>query len=244
LDLESVPGWFSALDQRIFETFLSELRANSTNEGSCDFLELGAYFGKSSIFIGKFLPPGAKMHVFDLFEEIQTLENAGDASITGYIERGLTKSAFLENWHRFHDWLPNLHQVDSALAPRLLKPKSVGFAHIDALHTFEGTISDIRNTRDLMAKDGVVVIDDYRTQKHPSVAAAVWEAILREDLYPICCSEQKMYCSWDDPSEWREFMQERLSATGHIETRAQSVKARQFISVTWKRPAQPDHDAC
>lgn len=54
--LDEVKGWFWPADQILFDWFLS--RQNADPSGGGDLLELGAYLGKSAIFLGGYLKEG------------------------------------------------------------------------------------------------------------------------------------------------------------------------------------------
>lgn len=56
------------------------------------------------------------------------------------------------------------------------------------------------SARRLLRPSGVVVFDDYRTEHTIGTAAAVWEAVIRDDLRPICVSSMKFYGTWGDPA--------------------------------------------
>jgi hypothetical protein len=72
--------------------------------------------------------------------------------------------------------------------------------HIDGSHRYEDVRSDINLVPSLLLEEGIVVLDDYRALHTPGVSAAIWEAVVNDNLRPICLTADKMYASWGPPS--------------------------------------------
>ncbi|GGQ53199.1 class I SAM-dependent methyltransferase [Streptomyces flaveolus] len=202
-ELNDVPGWFWPLDQVLFSWFLERQEAAGTRG---DLLELGAYMGKSAILLGHHLQDGEKLTVCDLFEADAPDEANRAESAKSYST--LTRQAFERNYLSFHDTLPTIVQAPSSAITGEVAPGTCRFAHIDASHLYEHVEGDIGAVRDLLLPEGIVVLDDYRTEHTPGVAVAAWEAVLNRGLRPVCLSTQKLYATWGDP----EPVQERLLA--------------------------------
>ncbi|MFD4597161.1 class I SAM-dependent methyltransferase [Streptomyces sp. NPDC058464] len=197
--LDDVPGWFPVLDQVLFDWFLSRQEASGTRG---DLLEVGVYMGKSAIFTGRHLRPGESFTVCDLFEG-DAPDSANRAESTKSYGR-LTRRIFEENYLAFHDALPRVLQGPSSVVPAEVAPRSCRFVHVDASHLYEHVHGDIRAARELLLPDGIVVLDDFRSEHTPGVSIATWEAVLNGELRPICISTQKLYGTWGDPGPVQE----------------------------------------
>ncbi|MFF8014326.1 class I SAM-dependent methyltransferase [Streptomyces sp. NPDC007929] len=235
-ELADVPGWFPALDQMLFTWFLEQQKRSGTKG---DLLELGVYMGKSAILLGHHLQDGEQFTVCDLFEG-DAPDDANQAeSAQSY--SSLTQQAFERNYLSFHDTLPTVITGPSSLVDEKVAPDSCRFIHIDASHLYEHVYGDIGAAHDILLPDGVVVLDDFRSEHTPGVSVAAWEAVLNRGLRPICLSTQKMYATWGDPAPLQEELLEMLrqrsdvglsvqEAAGHrlIRTRSRSMKPPAF----------------
>ncbi|MFE0805782.1 class I SAM-dependent methyltransferase [Streptomyces sp. NPDC058812] len=218
-ELNDVPGWFWPLDQVLFSWFLERQERRATGG---DLLELGAYLGKSAILLGHHLRDGEKLTVCDLFEtEPPDAANRAEAAKS---YSSLTRQAFERNYLSFHDTLPAIIQAPSSAVTDEVATGSCRFAHIDASHLYEHVQGDIGAARDLLLPDGIVVLDDFRSEHTPGVAVAAWEAVLNRGLRPVCLSSQKLYGTWGDP----EPVQEELLA---------ALRGRDDVAVTVEQAA-------
>jgi hypothetical protein len=73
--------------------------------------------------------------------------------------------------------------------------------HVDASHEYAHVLEDIETAKQLLAPDGVVVFDDYRSEFFPGVGAALWPE-LATGLVPLVMSPQKLYATWGDAEQW------------------------------------------
>ncbi|MEU3978818.1 class I SAM-dependent methyltransferase [Streptomyces sp. NPDC026672] len=192
--LDDVPGWFPVLDQMLFEWFLTR---QETSGMRGDLLEVGVYMGKSAIFTGPHRRPGEAFTVCDLFEG-DAPDDANRAESTKSYHR-LTRRVFEDNYLAFHDELPRVLQGPSSVVPDEVAPGSCRFVHIDASHLYEHVRGDIAAARELLVPEGIVVLDDFRSEHTPGVSIATWEAVLNGGLRPLCLSTQKLYGTWGDP---------------------------------------------
>ncbi|MFG2359633.1 class I SAM-dependent methyltransferase [Streptomyces sp. NPDC048521] len=197
--LDDVPGWFPVLDQLLFDWLLNRQEAAGVRG---DLLEIGVYMGKSAIFIGRHRRPGEKYTVCDLFEG-DAPDDANRAESTKSYS-ALTRRVFEENYRAFHDELPRVLQGPSSLVPSEVASRSCRFVHIDGSHLYEHVRDDIGAAHDLLLPDGVVVLDDFRSEHTPGVSIAAWEAVLNRGLRPLCLSTQKLYATWGDPEPVQE----------------------------------------
>ncbi|MFJ9410771.1 class I SAM-dependent methyltransferase [Streptomyces sp. NPDC101393] len=233
--LSDVKGWLFTTDQLLFDWFLAHQRDRSA---SGDLLELGAYMGKSAIFLGARLGEDERFTVCDLFDS-----PAGDDSNSQEMKRSystLTRRAFEANYLSFHDELPTVLQGLTSIIREHVEDDTVRFAHIDASHLYEHVHADILAVRELLKDDGVVALDDYRAEHCPGVAAATWQAVANEGLRPICISGTKFYGTWGDPEPYRTALVEWIKATGGIWHEVQYINDAPIIRLSAKAAADPE----
>ncbi|MFF4507966.1 class I SAM-dependent methyltransferase [Streptomyces sp. NPDC001401] len=232
-ELKDVPGWFPPLDQVLFTWFLER---QETRGFRGDLLELGAYMGKSAILLGQHRQDGEKFTVCDLFGG-DAPDGANQAE-TAKSYSSLTRQAFERNYLSFHDTLPRVIEATTSVISKEVVPDSCRLVHIDASHLYEHVRDDIGAAHDLLLPDGIVVLDDFRSEHTPGVSVATWEAVLNRGLRPICLSTQKLYGTWGDPEPVQEellaMLRERTDvglsvqeAAGHCLVRARAHKGMQ-----------------
>ncbi|MFH8680082.1 class I SAM-dependent methyltransferase [Streptomyces lydicus] len=235
--LSDVKGWFFTADQLLFDWFLAYQQDRSERG---DLLELGAYMGKSAIFLGARLRDGERFTVCDLFDS-----PAEDASNSKEMKKSyatLTRRAFEANYRAFHDELPTIVQGLSSAVSDHVEAGSVRFAHIDASHLYEHVHGDILAVRELLTGSGVVVLDDYRAEHCPGVAAATWQAVANEGLRPVCITGTKFYGTWGDPEPLQKALVEWIKGRGDIWHEVQYVNDAPLVRLSAKgakEPAQP-----
>ncbi|WP_405647706.1 class I SAM-dependent methyltransferase [Streptomyces sp. NBC_00019] len=231
-ELGDVPGWFPPLDQVLFTWFLDRQRTRGLTG---DLLELGAYMGKSAILLGRHLEEGERFTVCDLFGG--DAPDGANKAETAKSYASLTRQAFERNYLSFHDTLPRVIEAPSSVISSEVAAGSCRFVHIDASHLYEHVRDDIGAAREILLPEGVVVLDDFRSEHTPGVSVAAWEAVLNRGLRPICLSTQKLYGTWGDPSSVQEELLEMLRgradcglsvqhAAGHRLVRARSAGVR------------------
>ncbi|MCG7208644.1 class I SAM-dependent methyltransferase [Streptomyces arenae] len=233
--LDDVPGWFPVLDQLLFDWFLSR---QETSGMRGDLLEVGVYMGKSAIFTGRHLRPGDGFTVCDLFEG-DAPDDANRAESTKSYSK-LTRRVFEENYLAFHDELPRVLQGPSSVVPDEVPPRSCRFVHVDASHLYEHVHGDIAAARELLLPDGIVVLDDFRSEHTPGVSIATWEAVLNGDLRPICISTQKLYGTWGDPGPVQEELIEMVRGRTDCHLSTQEAAGHRIIRLKSKGMAAPE----
>ncbi|MFF3325726.1 class I SAM-dependent methyltransferase [Streptomyces sp. NPDC002889] len=194
-----VKGWFWPVDQLLFDWFLA--RQRETDQKG-DLLELGAYLGKSAIFMGSYLREGEEFTVCDLFDS-----PAPDDPNSAEMDRSystLTRRAFEANYLSFHEALPTVVQAPTSVITSKVRRAGCRFVHVDASHLYEHVHGDIAAARELLLPDGIVAFDDFRAEHCPGVSAAVWGAVATAGLKPIVISGNKLYGTWGDPARARE----------------------------------------
>ncbi|MET8624260.1 class I SAM-dependent methyltransferase [Kitasatospora sp. NPDC004669] len=206
LKLDDIPGWFFGLDRAAFAHLLSH-QSEAGVKG--DILELGSYLGRSAVLLGDHLRTGERLTVCDLFDsEAGDADNAAEMAMS--YRKTLTRSAFESNYLAFHAELPEIVQAPtSVLADGRIPAGSCRFVHVDASHLYEHVAGDIAVAKAALAEDGLVALDDYRSEHTPGVSAAVWEAVFTGGLRPVLLTPMKFYGTWGDAAAARQVLLER-----------------------------------
>ncbi|MFE6404684.1 class I SAM-dependent methyltransferase [Streptomyces alboflavus] len=229
-ELSDVPGWFPNLDQMLFDWLLTRQESRGVRG---DLLEIGVYMGKSAIFLGHHLVDGEGYTVCDLFED-----EAPDGANKAESDKSyptLTKQAFERNYLSFHDALPRVLRGPSSVVPDEVTPKSCRFVHVDASHLYEHVQGDIGAARDTLLPEGIVVLDDFRSEHTPGVSIAAWEAVLNRGLKPICLSTQKLYGTWDEPGPVQEELLDMVRRRDDCHLSVQEAAGHRIIRVKSKK---------
>ncbi|MEV3859305.1 class I SAM-dependent methyltransferase [Streptomyces sp. NPDC050095] len=235
--LHEVKGWFHNIDQVLFDWFLTRQRERG-QQG--DLLELGVYLGKSAIFMGQYLEEGQTFTVCDLFDS-----PAGDTANDKEMNKSystLTRAAFEANYRAFHEELPRVVQGPSHVITSLVDADSCRFVHVDASHLYEHVHGDIAAARELLGEDGIVVLDDFRAEHCPGVAAATWGAVATTGLKPICITATKFYGTWGAFEPVRGELGAMLAGRDDFWHGAEEVAGHSMIRIDGRKariPAQP-----
>ncbi|MGW0394660.1 class I SAM-dependent methyltransferase [Streptomyces sp. NPDC003042] len=209
---DEVKGWFSAYDQVLFDWFLTRQNSDAGSPG--DILELGAFLGKSAIFLAGYLRDGEEFTICDLFDSPPP-DDFNLAEMRGSYPT-LTRRAFEANYLAFHEALPTLIQAPTSVVGDRVRPASCRFIHVDASHLHEHVVQDIASSRILATPDAVIAFDDYRSEHCPGVAAAVWAAVATGDLHVIAVSASKLYATWGDPAPHQAALLSWLEGRGDL----------------------------
>lgn len=213
-----IAGWFRWLDRTLFDALLAEQQ----NQPPGDLVELGAYLGKSAVVIGAHLRPGERFIVVDLFEDGLTTTNPSNRE-NSYSYRSLTRQSFEENYLSVHADLPTIVQNLSSTVTDHVAPGTVRFVHIDASHYYENVALDTHNAERMLRPGGVVVLDDYRSEHTPGVAAAAWEAAASGRLIPFLLTPNKFYAATDNSVPYAEVVKDRLNGDRRFWFETQSI---------------------
>jgi Methyltransferase domain len=205
--VEAIPGWFTAVDIALFRFFLGEQVRNGQRG---DLAELGVYLGSSAVLIGSFQQPGETFTVVDLFGSRTDDENS--AEVRRHY-RGLTQVAFEANYRTVHGGLPVVIRGPSTGIRGRAAHGRHRFVHVDASHEQPHVVEDMAIAKELLAPDGIVVVDDFRAEEFPGVAAGVWPE-LDAGLLPLALSSEKLYATWGDPVPWQHALRCLVAARG------------------------------
>jgi hypothetical protein len=227
--IAAIPGWFDRIDVEAFRTLLG---ASTQKFAAGDLAELGVYKGKSAVLVGSYLRPGEIFTVVDLFgAEADDAEN-GRENAEQY--SGLTRRSFETEYRRVHQSLPVIIEDFSSSIFENARIGAHRFVHIDASHMYEHVKTDIAGAQRLLMAEGVVVLDDYRREHTPGVAAAAWQAVA-EGLHPFLLTPGKMYATWGDPTPWREDVSQWLKDSAGLESEVQAI-AQERVIRAWPVP--------
>lgn len=207
-----VPGWFNILDKLLFETLL-ESQAPLTGDGT--LVEIGVYLGRSAVVMGAHKRPDERFVVVDLFgsdaELGSTPEDEANRRENKIDYPTLNRQQFEANYLALHPELPEVVAGLSSTIIDHVQPGTARFVHVDASHMYDKVAADISNTRTMLLPEGVVVLDDFRAQHTPGVAAATWEAVA-QGLRPFALTERKMYATWGDPNPYLTVVRDVIDA--------------------------------
>ncbi|MFE9557199.1 class I SAM-dependent methyltransferase [Streptomyces sp. NPDC006703] len=230
-----VKGWFWPADQLLFDWFLT--RQDKAPRQAGDLLELGAYLGKSAIFLGGYLRPGEEFTVCDLFDS--PAPDDPNSAEMGRSYATLTRRAFEANYLAFHAELPTVVQAPTSVIASRLRPDSCRFIHIDASHLYEHVHGDIEAARELAGPDAIVAFDDFRAEHCPGVAAAVWGAVATKELKLICITGTKAYGTWGDAQPVRAELLEWLASRTDLWHGVEEVAGAPLIRISGKKAQAP-----
>ncbi|WP_405780135.1 class I SAM-dependent methyltransferase [Streptomyces sp. NBC_00859] len=236
--LDEVKGWFFAADQLLFDWLLTRQK-NRSETG--DLLEVGVYLGKSAIFTGSYLRPGERFTVCDLFDAPADDSANGAEMAKSYST--LTRRAFEANYLSFHEELPTVLQGLSSMVSDHVPDASCRFVHVDASHLYEHVSADIVTARAVLDPHGVVVLDDFRAEHCPGVAAAAWQAVTGGGLHVLCITGTKLYGTWGDPTELRADLAAWLRTRDDLWHGEESVAGEPLIRISGKKAQLPPQPA-
>lgn len=234
--LSDVKGWFHPVDQVLFDWILSRQRDRGQRG---DLLELGAYLGKSAIFMGAYLRARETFTVCDLFDS-PAPDEANSAEM-GRSYATLTRRAFEANYGSFHDGLPKIVQEPSSGITAHVEADSCRFVHIDASHLYEHVHADIAAAQEVLGQDGIVVLDDFRAEHCPGVAAATWGAVASSGLKPLCITATKFYGTWGSYDAIHADLAAFLKERDDMWHGAEEVAGHPMIRISGKKARSPEH---
>ncbi len=216
--IHDIPGWFWWTDQCLVDLVLRQ----QADDPPGTLVELGTYLGKSAVLIGEHLRDGEHFIVCDLFgDELPLTAGAAvspptdghdDPPGTWTDNRAenrrsyatLDRLGFERNYLAFHPQLPQIVQDRTSTIGAHVPDGTARFVHVDASHLYGQVAMDLLSTKAMLRADGVVVVDDVRSQHTPGVAAATWGAVATEGLVPFALSPSKLYGTFGDPDRYRD----------------------------------------
>ena len=196
LALDTVPGWFSALDFRLFAE-IDRLQRQNGIDG--DLFEIGAYYGKSSILLGHMGRARAeRLTVCDVFEHAELIDEESFPGFNHWYAR-LTEEGFAQQYLRFHTELPEIIVTASETMDvrRLGRACTCRLVHADGGHRYDVVRADVSSARTLLRPGGIAVFGGMAAPHSPGSALAVWELVLGGKFTPLWLTGDKLYGTWD-----------------------------------------------
>lgn len=138
-----------------------------------DILEIGTFFGRSASIIATLMRPGERLVVCDAYNTNTTIDKYPNYPSVEQFRENVRLVA------------PDFDQaslvIHNCLSKDLKLPPDDRFrcAHIDAGHSHEEALFDLRLVADHIVKGGLIIVDDYLHPSWPGVTTAV-EAFLKE----------------------------------------------------------------
>lgn len=231
LQILEIPGAFWAPDINAFRVLLD--RSAEVMRG--DLAELGVLYGRSAVLIGSSLAEEETFTVVDLFGGTSDAANEAenDASYPD-----LSRQAFEDNYVRIHGKVPVVVTGPSESIVDHVPPHSHRFVHIDASHLHAHVVKDLEAASRILLPDGIIVLDDIRSEHTPGVAAAAWQAVLTLGLRPFAVSTHKMYATFGDAAQWRDALLQ-LATSGDVSVEIQVVGEEPLIRFWQPRGPAP-----
>lgn len=165
---DKIPGWFTF--PRLYERAISEAQDGDT------VVEIGAWLGRSTAFLGRAIQTSGKVIravVVDTFEgspaepHMLSSVNAAGGSIRSLFERNMALAGLGAVFE--------VRQVASVEAARSIPDQSCSFVFIDADHRYQAVRDDIRAWRGKVRSGGILAGHDCHT--YAEVYAAVRDEI-------------------------------------------------------------------
>jgi hypothetical protein len=232
---ESIPGWFYAEDYRLFDFLLSA-------QGGGDLVEIGAYQGASAILMGLHTRPGETFTVCDLFGA--AVGDGANQAESEHWYSDLTRQTFERNYLSVLPTLPKIVEASSLEILEHVDPSTCRFVHVDGSHLYDYVRADISSARAMLAPNGIVILDDWRTEHTPGVTLAVMEQVGAKELHAIAITRHKFYGVWDAALavELRRAVMDWVATEQALELSVETVRGEEWpriarhVEPTAKRP--------
>ncbi len=179
--LDTVPGWFSRLDFRLFVE-VDRIQREQSVKG--DLFEIGVYCGKSAILMGHLARlSDDQVVICDLFENIDSVGDENRTEIQTWYS-GFRQQDFVGQYLRFHSEAPTMIVGPSTEIDAEALTDTCRFIHIDGSHTYDVVRQDIRTAQRMLVPGGIVAFDDISTTHTPGVALAVATTVRKRRRTP------------------------------------------------------------
>jgi SAM-dependent methyltransferase len=173
-----IDGWFSVGATAIWDALLA-FQAEHGITGH--LLEIGVWEGKSAALMAMHARPGTKLILADFKLKSAAIEralsSAGIAEGVEVVQLGGDSRAL-----HIHPLVPECFQ-------------KVRWMHIDGEHSARAVSSDLALANQLLAPDGVLVVDDFFSWLYPQVTEAVLRYVRQfpDDFTLFLCGYNKAY---------------------------------------------------
>jgi hypothetical protein len=165
------PGseWLTKLDTHLALEIFVKSHFNN-------FLEIGVWKGAWS---------------FSILGNFSTAEGCGVDPYPGFdfVEENLIRDVAK---YGFQDRF-KMYKTTEALLRDIKPSLKFDLIHIDGEHSQKAIERDLKVAADLLSDSGVIIVDDYRDQHFPGVAAGVFNFLNSSDFASFCLTPNKMY---------------------------------------------------
>ena len=143
-------------------------------------VEFGCYIGTTSLYIRRILDmlnQHNEFHVYDSFEGLpdkrsEDISPLGTQFVAGELQ--VTKKQFIREFHKAGLKLPVIHKGWFSDVSAEDVPDTISFAFLDGDY-YESVMTPLKLIESKLAKNAVIVVDDYGNQALPGAAKAVNE---------------------------------------------------------------------
>ncbi|WP_297484326.1 class I SAM-dependent methyltransferase [Ferrovum sp.] len=185
---DNIEGWFSRVDSQIFYELLCYQNLNHIDGGVA---EIGMHHGKSFIALCLGLTGGQKAYGVDIFENQKKNLDRSGSGVRDIVEN-------------------NLKTYGIDLAKVVIDPRGsdevktediyqavgdVRFFSVDGGHWRDIVSNDLSLAASVLAKDGVIALDDFLRPEWPDVSAGFFEWFEKSDesVVPFAIGHNKLY---------------------------------------------------
>jgi hypothetical protein len=171
---QNIDGWFN------FKSIYSYISKNMKDGDH--YVEIGAWKGKSSVFMATEIFNSDKRVKFDV---IDTWEGSLEHSDNEYVKNKTLYDTFMNNMKPVSGYFNPL-RMKSIDASKLYEDNSLDFILIDASHEYEDVKSDILHWYPKLKSGGMIAGDDYH-YNWPGVIKAVNEVLPYKIIVDTVC---------------------------------------------------------
>jgi hypothetical protein len=231
-----IPGWINFEDVIFFQFFFEEMSKLNVNG---DVLEIGANFGKTSLWLDTLILDSAKLYVCDIFEKqnlITNVENLNEV-IEYYGKHIPTRALFEQNFSKYGKTEPIIYQMESKFLEFELLDRSFKFIHIDGAHTFQSVNTDFNISLAKICENGIIVLDDYRNYGALGVTQVFWSIIFERSLKLVLLTDAKAYFAFGNDNFYLENL-EKFMKQSLIQYYKESINGEFFLRNKYKLSPQ------
>lgn len=158
----------------------AEVTATMIPKGSVG-VELGVWMGNSSI---KFVERTKHLHLVDAWSTVSYEESDEHGGYEKYLERyskltgGKTPKEFQDYYDKVYESVVQRFKGKDVTIHRMTTDEffasfteKVDWVYVDASHSYDGVLSDLRNSLNIVKKGGTIFGDDYSYKKYPVLQA-------------------------------------------------------------------------
>jgi hypothetical protein len=222
--LDQVPGFLTTQAAWLLDD-LGRHQAAAGIRG--DIAEIGVFYGRSALVLGRTLVTGERLVACDRFDLGWDAVPGWDFAPSGPPEEALRRR--WAEWVGDPDCLVVVRRDSAELSPADLGAP-VRLVHVDGGHDEEVVRRDARLADDAIAGDGAVVFDDVLLPEWPDVTVAVADHLRAAEggLVPILVAEHKAVACRSGHEPWyREWA--RRAAARIYPTPRHLVAERRFV---------------